>query len=141
MTAFAAPTMTRGLTASERRAFAKAIAGNLASTVRRLDRGLYEVPSTTDASVTYIVCGVQAREMTCTCVAGTHGKPCKHVCAVLLRRTQETAMAQARKLAKRAPGPIDPWTAARRAAQRAHGAAAYLRSKQWGADMPTSNAE
>jgi uncharacterized Zn finger protein len=67
---------------------------------RRLDRGLYEVPSTTDASVTYIVCGVQAREMTCTCVAGTHGKPCKHIAAVLLRRTQETAKRQARKLAQ-----------------------------------------
>jgi hypothetical protein len=94
------PTFIHGLTASERNAFAKAVAGNLAATVRRLDRGLYEVPSTTDASVTYIVCGVQAREMTCTCVAGTHGKPCKHVAAVLLRRTQETAKRQARKLAQ-----------------------------------------
>jgi hypothetical protein len=106
MTATTLPTMTHGLTASERRAFAKAIAGNLAATVRRLDRGLYEVPSTTDASVTYIVCGVQAREMTCTCVAGTHGKPCKHVCAVLLRRTQENALAQARKLAKAPAGTV-----------------------------------
>jgi hypothetical protein len=102
MTAFSAPTMAHGLTAAQRNAFAKAIAGNLAATVRRLGRGLYEVPSTTDASVTYIVCGVQAREMTCTCVAGTHGKPCKHIAAVLLRRTQETAMAQARRMAQAA---------------------------------------
>jgi hypothetical protein len=110
MTATAAPTMTHGLTASERRAFAKAIAGNLAATVRRLDRGLYEVPSTTNLSVTYIVSGVQAREMTCTCVAGTHGKPCKHVCAVLLRRTQENALAQARRMAR---APAIPVPAAR----------------------------
>jgi hypothetical protein len=100
MIATSAPTMTHGLTDAQRNAFAKAIAGNLAATVRRLDRGLYEVPSQTDASVTYIVSGVQACEMTCTCVAGTHGKPCKHVAAVLLRRTQETALAQARKLAQ-----------------------------------------
>jgi hypothetical protein len=100
MIAQSAPTMTHGLTERERRAFAKAIAGNLAATVRRLDRGLYEVPSTSDASVTYVVCGVRAREMTCTCVAGTHGKPCKHVAAVLLRRTQEEAKRQARKLAQ-----------------------------------------
>jgi hypothetical protein len=94
------PTMTHGLTAAQRKAFARAIAGNLAATVRRLGRGLYEVPSTSDPSVTYIVSGVQAREMTCTCVAGAHGKPCKHVAAVLLRRTQETALAQARRLAQ-----------------------------------------
>jgi hypothetical protein len=85
---------------STTKAFARAIAGNLAATVRRLDRGLYEVPSTSDASVTYIVSGVQAREMTCTCVAGQRRRFCKHVAAVLLRRTQETAMAQARKLAQ-----------------------------------------
>jgi hypothetical protein len=98
MTATAIPTTTHGLTAAERNAFAKAIAGNLAATVRRLDCGLYEVPSTTDASVTYIVCGVQAREMTCTCVAGQRRRFCKHVAGVLLRRTQETAKRQARKL-------------------------------------------
>jgi hypothetical protein len=100
MTATDLPTMTHGLTAAQRNAFAKAIAGNLAATVRRLDRGLYEVPSTSDASVTYIVCGVQAREMTCTCVAGQRRLFCKHIAAVLLRRTQETAMAQARKFAQ-----------------------------------------
>jgi hypothetical protein len=108
MTAFSAPTMTHALTAAQRNAFAKAIAGNLAATVRRLDRGLYEVPSTSDASVTYIVCGVQAREMTCTCVAGQHGKPCKHVCAVLLRRTQEDALRQARRLSQRVPETVPP---------------------------------
>jgi hypothetical protein len=100
MIATTAPTMTHGLTAAQRNAFAKAIAGNLAATVRRLDRGLYEVPSTSDASVTYIVSGAQAREMTCTCVAGQRRRFCKHVAAVLLRRTQETALAQARKLAQ-----------------------------------------
>jgi hypothetical protein len=98
--ATSAPTMKHALSPTERRAFAKAIAGNLAATVRRLDRGLYEVPSTSDASVTYIVCGVQAREMTCTCVAGQRHLFCKHVAAVLLRRTQETAKRQARKLAQ-----------------------------------------
>jgi hypothetical protein len=100
MIATSAPTMTHGLTAAQRNAFARAIAGNLAATVRRLDRGLYEVPSTTDASVTYIVCGVQAREMTCTCVAGQRRRFCKHIAAVLLRKTQEMALAQARKLAQ-----------------------------------------
>jgi hypothetical protein len=100
MTATSLPTFTHALTDSEKRAFARAIAGNLAATVRRLDRGLYEVPSTSNPSVTYIVCGVQAREMTCTCVAGQRRLFCKHIAAVLLRRTQETAIAQARKLAQ-----------------------------------------
>lgn len=105
MTAFSAPTMTHGLTAAQRKAFARAIAGNLAATVRRLDRGLYEVPSTSDASVTYIVCGVQAREMTCTCVAGQRRRFCKHIAGVLLRKTQENALRQARKLSQRTPEP------------------------------------
>jgi hypothetical protein len=100
MTATDLPTMNHGLTASERKAFARAIAGDLAATVRRLDRGLYEVPSTSDASVTYIVSGVQAREMTCSCPAGQHDHICKHICAVLLRRTQEDALRQARRLAQ-----------------------------------------
>jgi hypothetical protein len=100
MTASALPTFTRGLTAAQRKAFARAIAGNLAATVRRLDRGLYEVPSTSDASVTYIVCGVRAREMTCTCEAGQRHLFCKHIAGVLLRRTQEDALRQARKLAQ-----------------------------------------
>jgi hypothetical protein len=100
MTATDLPTMNHGLTASERKAFARAIAGDLAATVRRLDRGLYEVPSTSDASVTYIVSGVQAREMTCTCVAGQRRRFCKHIAGVLLRRTQEDALRQARRLAQ-----------------------------------------
>jgi hypothetical protein len=103
MTATAIPTMTHGLTTAERKAFARAIAGNLAATVRRLDRGLYEVPSTSDASVTHIVCGVQAREMMCSCPAGQHDHICKHICAVLLRRTQEDALRQARRLSQRVP--------------------------------------
>jgi hypothetical protein len=108
MIATSAPTMTHGLTAAERNAFARAIAGNLAATVRRLDRGLYEVPSTSDASVTYIVCGVQARDMTCTCVAGQRHRFCKHIAGVLLRRTQEDALRQARKLRQRVSQPSLP---------------------------------
>jgi hypothetical protein len=118
MTATDLPTMTHGLTPAARNAFARAIAGNLAATVRRLDRGLYEVPSTTDASVTYIVCGVQAREMTCTCVAGQHGKPCKHVAGVLLRRTQEDAKRQARNLALLASQQSTPTSAAHQSLKR-----------------------
>jgi hypothetical protein len=92
--------MTHGLTDAEKRAFGKAIVGNLAATVRRLEHGLYEIPSTSAEGETYFVCGVQAREMTCSCPAGAHGRICKHVCAVILRRTQENALHQARKLAK-----------------------------------------
>lgn len=106
MTATDLPTMTHGLTTAQRKAFARAIAGNLAATVRRLDRGLYEVPSTSDASVTYIVSGMQAREMTCTCVAGQRRRFCKHIAGVLLRRTQEDALRQARRLSQRVPAPV-----------------------------------
>lgn len=88
------------LSQRERNAFHKAIEGNLAVTVRRLDLGIYEVPSTSTEGETYLVCGTKLGEMTCTCPAGQQGHPCKHVAAVVLRRTQETAKAQARKLTR-----------------------------------------
>lgn len=88
------------LSANEQRALHKAIALNGAALVRRLEHGIYEVPSNTREGTTYIVCGVQmdASDHTCTCEAGSRGLKCWHVESVRLRRVQETAMAQARKL-------------------------------------------
>ncbi|MGH2353244.1 MAG: SWIM zinc finger family protein [Chloroflexota bacterium] len=78
---------------SERRALVKAIRTNAAAQVRRLEHGLYEVPSATQPGVTYIVCGVamDGSDHTCTCPAGEHGRACYHIAAVRLRRVQEEA--------------------------------------------------
>jgi hypothetical protein len=143
MTATAIPTMTHGLTAAQRKALVKAIKLNGAALVTRLEYGVYAVPSQTQPGVEYLVRGVRldGSDHSCTCEAGNRGIPCWHIAAVRLARVQAEAKRQARKLAQATPAPIDPWTPAKRAAQRAHGAAAYLRSKQWGADMTTSNAE
>jgi len=51
------------------------------SGIKELGCGLYEVPSFTDPSKTYVV---DIFEETCTCPAFTHGvrNPCKHIRAV-----------------------------------------------------------
>jgi hypothetical protein len=103
MTAFAAPTMTHGLTDRERRAFARAIHSNLAARVQRVAPRRYLVPSTSSSDM-YAVWQDTAGMLHCPCVAGGHGRACTHKAAVLLRRTQETARAQARKLAQAPAG-------------------------------------
>jgi hypothetical protein len=102
VTATALPTMTHGLTASERKALVKAIKLNGAALVTRLEHGIYAVPSQTQPGVEYLVCGVRmdGSDLTCTCEAGQRGIPCWHRAATRLRRVQEAAKAQARKLAQ-----------------------------------------
>jgi hypothetical protein len=105
MTAFSAPTMTHGLTASERKALVKAIKLNGAALVTRLEHGIYAVPSQTQPGVEYLVCGVRmdGSDHSCTCEAGNRGIPCWHVAAVRLARVQHEARRQARKLAPPVP--------------------------------------
>jgi hypothetical protein len=99
MTASAAPTMTHGLTERERRAFTRAIHSNLAARVQRVAPRRYLVPSTSSSDV-YAVWQDEAGTLHCPCVAGSLGHACTHKAAVLLRKTQEAALAQARKLAQ-----------------------------------------
>jgi hypothetical protein len=112
MTAYERPTMTHGLTASERKALVKAIKLNGAALVTRLQHGIYAVPSQTQPGVEYLVCGVRmdGSDHSCTCEAGNRGIPCWHIAAVRLARVQAEAKRQARKLAQ-APAGTD--TAAR----------------------------
>jgi hypothetical protein len=112
MTTFAAPTMTHGLTAAQRKALVKAIKLNGAALVTRLEHGIYAVPSQTQPGVEYLVCGVKldGSDLTCTCEAGQRGIPCWHRAATRLRRVQEEAKRQARKLAQ---APVVPVPAAR----------------------------
>jgi hypothetical protein len=117
MIATSAPTMTHGLTASERKALVKAIKLNGAALVMRLEHGIYAVPSQTQPGVEYLVCGVKldGSDHTCTCEAGNRGIPCWHVAAVRLARVQAEAKRQARKLAQ---APTVTMPAARQPARR-----------------------
>jgi hypothetical protein len=85
---------------NEQNAMRKAMALYGAALVRRLEHGIYEVPSATRNGQTYLVCGVamDASDHTCTCEAGTRGLRCWHVASVRLRRVQEEAKRQARRL-------------------------------------------
>jgi hypothetical protein len=62
-----------------------------AALVRRLEHGVYAVPSATRAGTMYLVRGVamDGSDHTCTCKAGQRGRQCWHVEAVRLRRVQE----------------------------------------------------
>lgn len=79
------------ISTAERNAALKAIHLDGAAKVRRLQYGVYAVPSATEATVEYVVRGTGrlAHEHTCTCPAGQHGRPCWHVYAVQLRKTRE----------------------------------------------------
>ena len=101
MTATALPRFTGHLSEHERRALLKAIRLNGAALVKRLEHGIYEVPSATRDGQTHIVSGIKmdASDHCCTCEAGTRGLRCWHVESVRLRRVQEEAKRQARRLA------------------------------------------
>jgi hypothetical protein len=88
------------LSKSERQAFHKALANDGAAKVERVECGIYLVPSATDAGTVYTVTGFRTdgADFRCTCPAGERGIPCWHKCAVRLRKVQEAARAQARKL-------------------------------------------
>ena len=93
------------LNTNERNALSKALHLNGAALVRRLEQGRYLVPSATDADTTDVVTGTGARasDLSCTCQAAERGLACWHRAAVQLRKTQESAKAQARRLAQAAP--------------------------------------
>lgn len=87
------------------KAVAKANRLNGAARVVRVRHGVYRVPSATQPDVVYTVTG-DGRFVTdyaCTCPAGRSGIPCWHAAAVRLRKTQEEAKADWRRiLARRA---------------------------------------
>jgi hypothetical protein len=85
------------LSRRERHAFHAAITQNLAATVRRVRYGAYLVPSTS-TNLVYSITTDEHGCLRCSCPAGQHGHPCKHAAAVRLRKTQEDAKRQARRL-------------------------------------------
>ena len=87
------------------KAVAKANRLNGAARVVRVRHGVYQVPSVTRPDVVYTVTGdgLFVIDYACTCPAGQNGIPCWHAAAVRLRKTQEEAKADWRRiLAKRA---------------------------------------
>lgn len=78
------------MSATEHKAFQRAIHSHGAALVVRVRHGVYEVPSA-GRDERYLVTGTSplAAEMRCTCPAGQHGRPCWHRAAVQLRKTQE----------------------------------------------------
>lgn len=91
------------LTPREYNALRKAVHMNAAALVTRVEYGFYTVPSATEPGRVYAVQGTAAdgSDHLCNCPAGQNGHPCWHSAAVRLRRTQEEAKRQARKLAAR----------------------------------------
>jgi len=76
------------ITASEQRAISKAMHLELAAQVERVRCGLYRVPSTSEAGVTWTVV-VENGAYSCTCRAAN--KPaCVHRAAVYLAKLQAT---------------------------------------------------
>jgi hypothetical protein len=95
------------LTPAEVKAVSKANQLQGAATVIRVRRGTYQVPSATEAGVLHTVCGEgpSLAEYCCSCVAGQNARICWHLASVHLRRVQEDAKAQMRRIvARRAPG-------------------------------------
>ena len=74
------------LTISEQRAISKAMACGLAAQVERVRFGLYRVPSTSEAGVTWTV-AVEDGVYACTCKAAHH-PVCVHRAAVYLAKVQ-----------------------------------------------------
>ena len=102
------------LSMSERNAIRKAIRLNGAAMVQRIEYGRYLVRSATDERVTYVVAGtaMDGSDHRCDCPAGAHGRPCWHSAAVRLRRVQEEARRQWRRLRARPRPPAQRQTAA-----------------------------
>lgn len=85
------------------RAIRKAQAVGGPAAVVRVWRGEYLVASATAGGVVYVVRGEapDGSDHACTCPAGLHGRVCWHVASVRLRRVQETALRQYRRLRRR----------------------------------------
>jgi hypothetical protein len=88
---------------AERRAVSKANALNGAAAVVRVGLGTYLVPSATDPAVTYTVTGAgpTLADYRCGCPGATYRGVCWHIAATHLRRVQEDARAQWRRLQRR----------------------------------------
>jgi hypothetical protein len=87
----------------ERAAVRKAQALGAPALVKRLGLGRYVVPSGSDGRVAYVVRGVGPflGDYTCGCEAGRFGRGCWHVASIALRRAQEHALADWRRLRAR----------------------------------------
>ncbi|HXI15040.1 MAG TPA: SWIM zinc finger family protein [Chloroflexota bacterium] len=72
------------ITASEQRAISKAMALDLAAQVERVRFGLYRVPSTSEAGVTWTV-AIENGTYSCTCKAANKSA-CVHRAAVYLAK-------------------------------------------------------
>ena len=72
--------MATPATIRKRQSRAETVAA-LADTVVRTDTGGYAVPSATAPGVLYHV-DASGEMLTCDCIAGQHGRACKHVLAV-----------------------------------------------------------
>ena len=59
--------------------------------VVRVQRGVYLVPSSSDAGERYVVTGTGNRleDYLCDCTAARYGHPCRHAASVLMRRRLE----------------------------------------------------
>jgi len=87
------------ITASVQRALSKAMHLELAAQVERVRLGLYRVPSTSEAGVTWTVIQRVDGGLQCTCGAGIHGRPCAHAAAVTVRRQQDAKRRQRKQAA------------------------------------------
>ena len=96
--------MARPISPAEARAIKKAQALGGPDQVTRIAFGIYTVPSASGQDVVYTITGIEldGSDATCTCIAAEQGRPqCWHRASVRLRRIQETALAEYRKLQAR----------------------------------------
>jgi len=75
---------------SEANAINRAVQLRLAARVQRVRCGEYHVPSATCGGAIYTV-RVEATAYTCDCPAGIHGRPCKHMAAVLIAKVEHVS--------------------------------------------------
>lgn len=93
------------LNSNERNAISKALQVNGAASVIRVERGLYLVPSASNASTVYTVTAV-GDDYTCTCQAAEFGRRCWHVASVVIRRMEEASKGRARVIGPVAAAPV-----------------------------------
>src|SRR5437773_91370 len=88
---------------SERNALHRALVSGEAAKVERIELGVYHVPSASKPSTVYTVTGyrLDGADLRCNCKAGERGIACHHKAAVRLRKVQEEALRQGRRLTRR----------------------------------------
>lgn len=87
----------------EHAAIKKAQAVGGPASVKRLGLGRYVVPSASDPEAAHLVTGVGPflMDYTCSCEAARFNNPCWHRASVALRRAQENAIRDWRRLQRR----------------------------------------